>query len=52
MDIYMINKILERNKPEQTGTDEALEHVTPGRGLSDACQAGASLEAEASLRRC
>lgn len=40
---------MEDNKPEQTGTDEALEPVTLGRGSSNACQAGASLEAEASL---
>lgn len=42
----------EDNRPEQTGTDEALEHVTPVRGSLDACQADASLEAEASLRHC
>lgn len=39
----------EDNIPEWTGTDEALEHVTPVRGSPDACQAGASLEEQASL---
>lgn len=49
----IINNIRDRrNRPEQTGTDEALEHVTPGRGSLDACQAGASLEVEASLHHC
>lgn len=40
-----------RHRPEQTGTDEALVHVTPGRDSSDACQAAASLETDGPLLR-
>lgn len=40
---------IEDSQPEQKGTDEALEPVTLGTSSSNACQAGASLEAETSL---